>query len=320
MNPQLGWIAPRDRTQEQNDAHQNALARTVRFALTPQDLPKGQKIILTDFWKKPEVIQDVGFEFNGFHQLTGSCVGASDGNATFTLGAIQRFLTDGATKAFLPFWPFSYGRSRFLAGIHGQGEGSIDSVMGITNGDEGIVEATESGLPQYIRGLDGLMLTSSLEMKYSDGNSSLVTSLFPHGKKHLVGTRGPINDSAMSKTAIINGYPILDGCDNYVGNGHIVEQSDNSYVRGQYTDRGGHSTCFLGYWNHFNDGPLFLYSNQWPTSTYPKDPAGGGRCCVWIPESEVDKLFRTGGDNGETMALSHMNGFPAQPKLLDLIL
>jgi hypothetical protein len=74
-------------------------------------------------------------------------------------------------------------------------------------------------------------------------------------------------------------------------------------------------------WNHPNDGRLFLYSNQWPTSTYPKDPAGAGRCCVWIPESEMTKLFtQYGGDNGETVALSHLNYFPAQPSVLDLLI
>ncbi len=76
----------------------------------------------------------------------------------------------------------------------------------------------------------------------------------------------------------------------------------------------------MGVWHHPTDGYLYLYWNQWPTSTYPKDPAGGVRCSVWLPESEVDKLFRTGGSGGETMALSHAPAFPVQiDKILNWI-
>lgn len=315
MTPQLGWIDPLERTKEQREAHDRAVAAMPNFALAPVNAGP-VKVMLTDWWKNPAVVADVGSEFTGFHQLTGSCVGASEGNAIFTLAAIQRTLAENPTKAFVPWWPFPYGRSRLHSGFRGQGEGSIDSVMADTLVKEGVIAATEDGLPRF-NNKDGLTLTSSIEYAWSDGASKTVTAWLDEARVHPLGAAAPLSDVEQIKTAIINGYPVLDGCSRYVGHGSIRGSGDNAYVNGRFDSRGGHSTCVLAYWDHPNDGPLYGYSNQWPASVYPKDPAGLGRCCVWLTEAEMKNLFRYGGGNGETIALSHLNWFPAQPSILD---
>lgn len=311
--PILGWIEPKDRTKEQHDAHAAALASFPKFALSHAATAGPVKVLLTDFWKDPTVVADVGFEFAGFRQLTGSCVGVSAGNAVFTLSAIQRCLADNPTKAFVPWWPFPYGRTRFNEGDRGQGEGAVDSIMAqtlIKEGVFGIDEITDE--PTFDKS-DGLALTSGQELTYSDGAYVGNTKYLPLGKQHPVGTAAPLNSVADIKTAIVNGYPVLDGCEYYIGTGHL----SGDVALGQYDGRGGHSTCYLGYWDHPTLGPLYLYSNQWDGNTYPQDGSGKGRCTVWVKESTVAKLFTLGGDNGETVALSHLNYFPAQPKVLD---
>ncbi len=315
-NPPLGWIRPQDRTQAQNDAHRAAVAKHVMFGLPFTVPPKGTKIILTDLWSDPDCVADMGQVFTGFHQLTGSCVGASDGNAVVTTSCVQRKFATNPTKAFIHWWPFTYGRTRYNEGDRGQGEGAVDSVMGQTLGTEGCFSITEAkGLPTFDTS-DGFTLTSQIEMKYSDGAASVNTQYMSLAATHLMGSRATLSTSDDIAAAITNGYAVLDGCDNYVGNGTIKGNGADAYVVGHYDGRGGHSTCILGYWNHPNDGELFLYSNQWAGNTYPKDPAGGGRCCVWIPRSEMDKLFHTGGSGGETMALSALGYFPAVPAIL----
>lgn len=276
------------------------------------------KIMLTDFWKHPDVVADIGVEFTGFRQLTGACVGASGGNADFTVIAGQRLLAQFPAKAIIPWWPFTYGRTRFNEGDRGEGEGAVDSIYGDTVTKEGLFGTNEApGLPIFNRS-DGFALTTQIELAWSDGGSQLVTSCLQYGSKHPMGTRGPLNSSDQAKSAIINGYPVLDGCEYYIGTGSIVSGGGTPYVKGKLDGRGGHSTCLLGYWDHPNDGPLFLYSNQWDASTYPTDPAGAGRCCVWTPQSEIDKMFRYGANNGEMMALSNLQGlFPTQPEVLD---
>lgn len=317
-NPPTGWIPPAQRTQKQMDAHVAAVKRMQRFTLPFKTPPKGTKVILTDFWKKPEATADFGGQpFTGFRQLTGSCVGASAGNWVTTLSCVQTCLTEGATKAFIAFWPFFYGRTRFNEGDRGQGEGAVDSVMGDTIAKEGYFDIIQPGLPTFDT-RDGLCLTERIELEYSDGNSSSVTKWMALAKQHL-GAKAPLSSADDIAASILNGYPVIDGDELYCSHGSVQGSGADAYVRGKYDGRGGHSTCFLGYWNHPNDGDLFLYSNQWDGSTYPNDPAGAGRCCVWMPRSEVDNHFRSqGGGDGETINLSHVDWFPEQQdKILD---
>ncbi len=316
MNPLLGYIEPVLRTPEQHQAHAQAVTRMLRFSLPPATVPKGTKVMLTDFWKDPEVVTDVGYEFNGFHQFSGSCVGVSTGNAIFTLGAVQRNLTSGATKAFVPFWPYNYGLCRLEGGQRGQGEGAVTSLMTrVLPG--GVLDLSPSGLPEYKRGSDGIEITKQQEFQWSDG-SRIPTELHKIADQFPVKSVAILNSTDDIMTSIVNGYPVLNGCEMYCGNGSIKGSGADACVMGQHDARGGHATCFLGYWNNVTFGDLFLYSNQWPTSTYPKDPAGGGRCCVWMTRAAVDRVFsQYGGGDGETMALSHLQYFPAQPGVLD---
>lgn len=317
--PQLGFIIPELRTQAQADAHEAAISKMRNFSLPYVEPPKGTKVLLTDFWKHPDVMADIGQEFTGFGQYTGSCVGVSEGNCLFTANAVQRVIGENPVKAVIPWWPFPYGRTRFAEGDRGQGEGAVDSVMGDTLVGEGFFDIKQPGLPQFTHNdADGMWLSKAIELQWSDGGR-IDPKWMALAKPQAGLTKTLITDVTGIYASIINGYPVLDGCDNYVGHGSIKGSGDNAYVVGRYDASGGHSTCFLGYWNHPTDGPLVLYSNQWPTSTYPKDPAGGGRCTVWLPGSVAANLFRTGGSGGNTMSLSNIPGQPAQPKLLDYL-
>jgi hypothetical protein len=322
----FGWIPPARRTQAQQDAHTRAVAVLPRLSdvnpdlvKTVADIPKGTKVMLTDFWKAPEVVVDLGKPFTGFGQKTGSCVGVSEGNAVTTALCIQRTLATGTTKAEVCFWPFPYGRTRYNEGDRGQGEGAVDSVMGDTLVKEGYFAITESGLPGFTWDDNGLWIEggSQTELQWSDG------ARIDQKWKDLAAKRSGmhkviINSSEEEAAAIFNGYPVLTGCSDYVGHGSVVGSGDLAYVKGRYDGRGGHSTCRVGIWNHPNDGLLIAYSNQWDTSTYPKDPAGLGRCCTWMPLSEEDKMLRQlGGGDGETMLLSAVPGVPAQPAVAD---
>ena len=233
----LGFIVPSQRTQEQNDAHDAAMARMGKFAMPDYaDPPVGTKVMLPDFFKTPEVTADIGFQFNGFRQLTGACVGASAGNAKTCLSAVQRMIADSPTKAILDWWPFAYGTTRYAEGDRGQGEGAVDSVMGETMHGSGTFDARQPGLPSFDTS-DGLALTSKLELQWSDGGK-----IDPKWKTlaapNVVGTVASLNSVQDIRAAIVNGYPVLDGCDNYIGHGTIKGSGDNAYVTGHYDGRG----------------------------------------------------------------------------------
>src|SRR5438132_6194478 len=96
----FGWIPPAQRTQSQQDAHARAVAAMPKLnqvnptlVNTLATFPKGAKVMLTDFWRTPEVVADLGKEFTGFGQKTGSCVGVSEGNAVTTTVCRQRTLS-----------------------------------------------------------------------------------------------------------------------------------------------------------------------------------------------------------------------------------
>ena len=319
--PLLGWIAPALRTQAQADAHQDALSKRVAFSLPPVKLNPGEMIILTRAWRDPKVIADIGFEFKGFRQLTGSCVGASGGNCRGTLTAVQRLLSTAPTKAFLEWWLFAYGRTRTNEGDHGQGEGAVDSAMGTTIQSEGVLPYTsDTTLPKFDTS-DGLALTSQIEMTWSDGAASVVTNEMPTAKQFPVQGVATCNNFDDDRNMIGNGYPILTGCSMYVGSGQVKTISGSGgsmkLAVGKYDGNGGHSTSRVGILMGWDGIRYILYLNNWDGSTYPDDDTDKPRCSVWVPESEESRVWQLGGDNGETMALSKEVYFPAQPDILD---
>lgn len=311
--PLLGWIGPKDRTPIQEKKHAEALAKMPRFAVPGFKDTGTYNVRLFDAWKKPEVVADVGFVFPRFHQLTGSCVGAGGGQALFTLIAVQRGLATNPTKAFIPFWPFDYGRCRYNEGDHGQGEGAMGSSFAETIVKEGVISASEQGLPAF-KDNDGLVLTESLEMQWSDGNSSTVTKWLEAAKVHPVGAAAPCNNVGDIKAAILNGYPVSFACNDYIGHASVEGSGADAAVCGYWDGSGGHQQSIHAYWDNPTLGPLYWAQNNWPGSTYPQDPAGGPVCGCWVKEAKVTAAFRL---DAEVYAFSHLTWFPAQPALLD---
>jgi len=309
----LGFITPSQRTQEQSDAHEAAVKTMPKFALAPAVNAGPVNVRLFDHWKSPDVVADVGFVFPRFHQLTGSCVGAGGGQALFSLIAVQRNIADTPTKAFIPFWPFDYGRCRYNEGDRGQGEGAMGSSFAETVAKEGVINATESGLPAF-QNDDGLVLTESLEMQWSDGGSSTVTKYLEAAKVHPVGTAAQMNSIADVRAALENGYPITFACDDYIGNASV----QNGVLIGYWDSNGGHQQSLHAVWDHDNLGPLYWAQNNWPSSSYASDPAGGPVCGCWVKEAKVVSAMQN--LSAEVYALSHLNWFPAQPSVLSWLI
>lgn len=316
----LGWIGPKQRTRAQHDANARHLAAMPRFRIgAPGDpvytAPSDPiKVMLTDSWKDPSVIADIGLggqPFPRFHQLTGSCVGCGGGQALATLNFVQRMLSANPTTAFVPFWPYNYGKCRAEEGDVGQGEGAMGSSFAHSIATDGILTDTDQGLPVFVNN-DGLILTDQLEMQWSDGNSSLVTGFDALAKPHPVGTAAPCLGVQDVKAAILNGYPCTCACDDYIGNASIQGTGGNACVLGKWDSPGGHQQSVHNYWDHPTLGPLYWAQNNWPGDTYPADPAGGPTCGCWVRENDLAKVWQL---DAEVFAISHLSWFPAQPSV-----
>jgi hypothetical protein len=317
--PPLGFIRVADRTREQHDAHADAVAAmapAARYALPVPQLAKGEAVRLFDLWKHPDVVADVGFVFDRFHQETGSCVGCGGGNGLFSTIAAQRVAAASPTKAFLPFWPSAYAMSRHYMGDDGRGEGSMGSTFAKALAADGVrdwVPGTD-GMPRYDHS-DGIDMGSSAEMAWSSYRNPDLQKILPVSRQHLVGSAAPCNSVQDVRAMIGNGYGVTFACDNFIGHASVQGSGDSACVVGYWDGRGGHQQSIHAYWEHPSLGPLYWAQNNWPGSTYPRDPAGGPVCGCWVTEAHVESAMRNLG--AEVYGLSHLNWFPAQPKVLD---
>jgi len=310
----LGFLTKSERNAAQEAAH--ALAESTMLRLQPTVMTShvaGQvKLLLTDCWKAPEVVADVGFVFPRFRQLTGSCVGAGGGQAVFTLGAVQRRLDESPTKAFIPFWPFDYGLCRYEGGMRGPGEGAMGSAFADSVLNDGILDAATEGLPAFTND-DGLILTSRIELQWSDG-IKIGQNWKDMAKVHPVGGVAICRNPQDIRAAILNGYPVTFACNNYIGSASVQGSGENAAVCGYWDNRGGHQESVHGYWDNPQLGPLYWVQNNWDGSTYPTDPGGGPVCGCWVTEAHVQRAFAL---DAEVYAFSHLAWFPAQPAILD---
>lgn len=311
QNP-LGWIEPKDRTLGQHDAHAVAMATMPKFAMPQQhgDLPVGQKILLTDTWKHPGVIRQLGFAYPGVHQLTGSCVGAGGGNMLFTLNATDVLLRNDMESIVVPFWPLTYGRSRFYCGDRGQGEGSLGSTFAKACQQDGVIDATESTLPQFTNS-DALVWGESVEMKWSDG-SAIASTFLTESRNHIVQTASPLHSAQEVWDSIANGYPVTRAFGYFCnpGSDSIQGTGDNAVLMGKYDGNGGHQETWLGIYNHPTLGKLIWEQNQWGKKVYGIDPAGGPAGGVWQKFDDVDRMCKSG--EAEVFSFSGFTGYPAR--------
>lgn len=322
MEPLLGFVTPIERTPEQHQAHELAMTSVppaARFALPAPQLAKGDKVRLFDAWSHPKVVADVGFVFTRFHQLTGSCVGAGGGNGIFSTVATQRLLPSSPTKAFLPFWLAPYGMSRHYMGDDGSGEGSLGSTFAKSLTVDGVTDwlngSDPDNLPDYEQP-DGIVVSKSVEMQWSSFRNSALAGIVAKSRQHLFGSAAECRGVEDIRGMILNGYGVTFACNNFVGNGRITGSGSDAYVRGRWDSRGGHQQSVHALWEHPNDGPLYWVQNNWPGSVYPRDPAGGPVCGVWVAEVDVTAALRL---DAEVYGLSHLNWFPAQPDVPELL-
>lgn len=323
MAPPLGWIEPIARTKAQESAHFAARGSSafVRHALTPKQMDKGQSVRLFDLWKHPDVVADVGFQYTRWHQVTGSCVKAGAFNAVLCTIAGQRIAGDNPTKAFVPFLWHNYAMSRHYMGDDGQGEGSMGSTMAKSLKEDGIRDyPVDRGdiLPDYKYDVeDGFQITEREEMQWSSYRNDNIAKVLQVSKAHLFGVSTEADRVEDILALNQNGYGVTFACNNYIGNARVRGSGANAALLGRWDTRGGHQQSILGAWNNPDLGMLYWAQNNWPASTYPRDPAGGPTCGCWVTEADVTAAMRL---DAEVYGIGSLDWFPAQPKILDWVM
>jgi hypothetical protein len=302
----FGWIPFAKRTAKQHAAHEAAVAEMPRFEITGvQRYGDADKVMLTELWKHPAVVEALGHPYPGTHQLTGSCVGAGGGNALATIIFADAVLRNEPEQIVIPFWLLPYGRSRFYLGDRSPGEGSQGSTFAKAVREDGTLDARMTGLPSFVNE-DGLVWGEDTEYSWSDGDASQTMDLLPQSKKHLVKTTAECRSANDVREAIKNGYPVTIAS-TWGGQMQCRTQGDPPVLLNDRSGTWNHQMSVHNWWNHPSLNEIFWIQNQWGDA-HGSDPAGGPLGGFWVAAEHIDWIC----NSGEVYAFSQWDGFPAQ--------
>lgn len=251
-----------------------------------------------------EVEEDHSFIAGGL--AVHNCVGCGFMNCCTTQIFVEALLKNMPEEIVLPFWPYSYGKSRQVGGLRGRGEGSFGSAMAQAAKEYGIIRWDLTDLPKPTYKDTALEYTSAIEYAWSDG-AAISQKWVDEGVKHPIQTTSQLRSADEARTAIKNLYACTFATDKYVKGVRMVGSGENQILQGSLDTYGGHQTCLVGWWDHPEAGEIFLQVNSWPRSVYPKNPVGPP-CSYWLSRSVVDWACK----NGEIFSYSGVQGYPAR--------
>lgn len=234
-----------------------------------------------------------------------NCVGAGFANALRTLGYVE--IANGDAEEWPleeGWWPWTYGRGRVRAGLSGPGEGSFGSAQAEAAVQDGWFFRNElSGLPDFQKSENWLVLPKSVELEWSDGRAK--SQHGPLGAKHPVKTAARIRTSEEAKAALTNGYPLTIA--SMFGTRGARATGTPAVQLAEWDDRWAHQMSCQGCWDHPTLGLIFYILNQWGSSAHPAplngEPPGG----FWVRASTLDMMLKDEG-----FAFSGFEGYPAR--------
>lgn len=252
-------------------------------------------IDLTKLWAHPMVLAGLGSPFIGFGQQTGSCVGAGGGNVEASTCFLEVILLNEPERIFLPFWPLTYGRSRYYLGDTSQGEGSLESTWAKAAIQDGVLPSA-ANLPQFTAGDGSLQCGSRVEMQWSDGDSRPLIDHLGTSRQHLI-TKAEICRAPDDVWNAIGALKCI-GHGSMYGYNVTGKMDDNGEAMGKRGPRWSHKETILGR-RIYKGKRWFKNVNQWFYQ---------GAKIVWIPEEDVQWIC----NDGEVYAYSGLQGIPEE--------
>ena len=262
-----------------------------------------------------------GLQVRGRHlpynfQQTGSCVGAGGGNMAKTAVCVEIALKGEHEQYRELWWPFTYGVSRKLAGMRGEGEGSFGSAWAKAATTAGFFEldpADDAGavidLPDFIDDGGWLVQPAKVELKWSAGER-IGPEFYRLGLKHLFKTAAPVTSSTQAFDALSNGYP-LTIASMFGIRAMTPRPQGNPPVRLAVWDgEWAHQMFIDEAWDHPTLGMIFRVGNNWGPDAHGtptgEEPPGG----FYVTDDTLDQILRT--RDAECYAFSSFDGFPAR--------
>ena len=295
-----GWVPPERRPRVMAAAHEMIMSSIPSFDIIgPQ--ADVDKLVLWDFSKAV----NGGNHFMTFYQQTGSCVGNGGGQATWYLSAMENVRLQQNILPKIPFYLLPYGRSRAIAGIRGQGDGSMGSSFAQAIMKDGILPFDDANLPP-VNTTNGITWGKTAEYKWSDG-SSISESFLTKSRNYVVKSAANCRTTDDVWNALANGYPCTIAS-NWGGQMRPAAQGSPAVLLNKRVTTWQHQMCIIGIWKHPQFGKIFCILNSWGPDAHGVPPDGSPPGSFWVLESEIDYIVR----QGETFAFSQFVGFPSQ--------
>lgn len=304
-----GWVPPEDRTTEQKTFNTTALKAMPRFTIRGRQFADQRRYPL---WNASKL--KTGKFLRYVWQQTGSCVGASGDNANKTGATVEIYLKNEPEEYKECWWLYTYGLSRQIGGLHGQGEGSFGTAYAEAITKYGTIDAEHAKLPKFTVQNNWLVIPAKTELVWSDG-SRIGEDYRTLGKEHRWKTASQMRSADDCFEAVSNGYPLtlasMFGLRNMVP---PVKGTKFPVRVGVWDGEWAHQMFCDEVWDHPElDTILFRIGNNWGPDAHGKptgeEPPGG----FYIAAKTMDQVCKA----GEVFALSGYDGFPARQVELD---
>lgn len=306
---QCGYIPPDQRNVEQIKVADIILSSMPRFGIRGSFPMAERRYAL---WKAAVILTGKHLPYN--FQQTGSCVGAGGGNMLKT-GMCVEIVVKGETAEEYrePWWLYTYGRSRFHAGLRGPGEGSMGAAWAKAITEDGIFEIDPEGapdLPDYKVQSGWIVQPAAIEKQWSDG-AKIADTWLKLGKQHLYKTAARLRSAAECAEALINGYCITQAS-SFGFSPMVPRPVGTPPVRlvKSWNGSWNHQTWIDEYWDHPELGEIFRWGNNWGAGAHGSptadEPTGG----VYITHAVLDQICKS--RDSEVFAFSVFDGFPAR--------
>ena len=246
-----------------------------------------------------------GDQLPTFRQVIGDCVGAGAKQAIDYLQCSRIALGRG-NEEFKPVYePYHYacGREAPECGdgrIRGP-SGSIGSWQAKALKLYGIIPEDTSGLEPYSRSVVSRWATRMPKRNY-----------ITIGKTHLVQTASRVDTAAEVRDAICNGYSVTIASN---WGGKMRPPIEDGKLVNKKVTTWNHQMCVIGYDGVSSKGPYWYILNSWGPHAHgppPDDSPPGG---FWVRERAITYIVK----QGDSFALSDLQGFPAQDWDLDVL-
>lgn len=282
---QTGWIAPEDRSKEEQERHEAIVGEMPAFLIVGNTEDQPKELFLWDFVKAV-----YGKHLPNYAQQIGDCVSFGMKNAAEYLQCME-INRLGEFEEFHPIYPpYIYGISRVqIGGGRISGDGSVGSWAADGVRKYGVLRSTESGVPAY---------SGSVAKEW--GRKGPPADMIEKAKPHCMKTTAPVRNFVAVRDAITNGYPVTVASNVGFEGGEYTKDGKKFLKRG---GSWGHQMCFVG----VTESAAYCL-NSWGENFGPKglndEPPGG----FWVAAEDVDRM--TGQD--DSYAISQFDGFPRQ--------